>query len=149
MLVCCISSGWDGTYLCCSSPSRSKLLRGLLTQSGDSCGRARLGRLLHQVSLSRRPGRRLLGGEPSCHLFPPQKLHTTATVHPAKLIHPVSRGTSCLPITHTLWWLISCTPPISKNMLNPPVQLKMSVVQPDLMDHLQLQIFLETATKDF
>lgn len=71
-------------------PSRTKLLCWCVTQSGDSCRRACLGWLLHQVSLSWRSGCRLLGRKPSCHLFSPQKLYTRATIHPAKLILSVS-----------------------------------------------------------
>lgn len=82
------------TYLCCLSAIRSKLLRWCITQPGDSCRRACLGRLLHQVSLSWWPGCRLLGGKPSRHLFPPQKLYARTTVHPAKLILSVSREPS-------------------------------------------------------
>lgn len=60
--------------LCVPTPSRSQLLRECITHSGDSRRGARLDRLVHKVPLSRWPGRRLLGGQPSGQLLPPQKL---------------------------------------------------------------------------
>lgn len=101
------SSAWFQHLLCCSFSSRSQLLRWWIPQSGDSCRRARLGRLLHQVSLSRRPGRRLLGGKPPRHLLPPQKLYARLAARPRTLIYA---GSSSYLKIHIQLWLPSCTP---------------------------------------
>lgn len=98
------------SYLNLSS-SRSQLLRQRITHPGDSCRRASLGGLLHQVSLPWRPGRWLLGGKPTCHLLAPQKLHTRRGVLPEKLIPaPHRQRTVCITST--------TTPSIPENMLN-------------------------------
>lgn len=84
---------WGGKMFTCSfshiasvfhPPSRSQLLRECIAHSGDSRGGAHLDRLLHKVPLSRWPGRGLLGGKPSRHLLPPQKLQPRRDVPPRK-----------------------------------------------------------------